>query len=64
MTEAFRWLPQSTYAGEAQQLEALARKKRRGVQRIGDLLLPLLIRLGVQDPEGVESTTSEARGSD
>ena len=64
MNEAFHWLPKSTYASEAKPLEELARKKSRGVTQIGDLLLPLLIRLGVQDPERVESTSSEARGSD
>ena len=64
MNETFHWLPQSTYASEAKPLKELARKKSRGVTQIGDLLLPLLIRLGVQDPERVESTSSEARGSD
>ena len=45
----------------------LARKKRRGVQRIGGLLMPLLIRLGVgteEEGQNVESNTSEARSSD
>jgi len=64
MNEAFQWLPKSTYASEAKPLEELTRKKKRGVTRIGDLMLPLLIRLGVQAPETVESNTSEARGSD
>jgi transposase len=67
MNEAFRWLPQSAYAAEAKPLEELARKKRRGVQRIGDLLMPLLIRLGVgiqKEEENVELNTSEARSSD
>jgi transposase len=63
--EAFAWLPKSAYAAEAQPLQALAGKKRRGPQRVGDLLIPLLIRLGVADtPEAeVESNTSDARGS-
>jgi hypothetical protein len=67
MNEAFTWLPQSAHAAEAKPLEELARKKRRGVQRIGDLLMPLLIRLGVgieEEEENVESNTSEARSSD
>jgi len=67
MNEAFRWLPQSAYAAEAKPLEELARKKRRGVQRIGDLLMPLLIRLGVgieKEEKNVESNSSEARSSD
>ncbi len=49
-----------------QPLIEMAAKNRRGASRIGDLLIPLLIRLGVcigEDPE-VKSTTSEARGSD
>lgn len=64
--EAFAWLPKSAYAAEAKPLAELARKKHRGPQRIGDLLLPLLIRLGVatkEPAEHVESTTSEARSS-
>jgi transposase len=67
MKEAFTWLPQSAYAAEAKPLEELARKKRRGVQRIGDLLMPLLIRLGVgseEEEQNVESKMSEARSSD
>ena len=66
MNEAFVWLPQSAYAAEAKPLAELARKKHRGPKRIGDLLLPLLIRLGVateEEPEAVESNTSEARSS-
>jgi transposase len=67
MNEAFVWLPQSAYAAEAKPLEEFARKKRRGVQRIGDLMVPLLIRLGVaieKEEESVKSKTSEARSSD
>ena len=65
--EAFAWLPKSAYAEEAEPLAKLARTKRRGPQRIGDLLIPLLIRLGVpieEKEEKVESPTSEARSSD
>ena len=67
MNGAFAWLPQSAYAAEAKPLEELARKKRCGVQRIGDLLMPLLIRLGVgsqEEEQNVESKMSEARSSD
>jgi hypothetical protein len=66
LNEAFAWLPKSAYAAEAEPLQNLARKKNHGPQRIGDLLIPLLIRLGVANTaEGqVESTTSEARSSD
>lgn len=64
LNEAFRWLPRSTYATEAKPLAELARKKRRGPQRIGDLFVPLLIRLGVSIEEDVKSNTSEARSSD
>jgi hypothetical protein len=44
MNEAFAWLPKSAYAAEAKPLAELARKKHRGPKRIGDLLIPLLIR--------------------
>jgi hypothetical protein len=64
MNEAFAWLPKSAYAAEAKPLAELARKKHRGPKRIGDLLIPLLIRLGVSIEEEVESNTSEARSSD
>jgi transposase len=64
LNEAFGWLPKSAYEAEAEPLEVLARKKSRGPQRIGDLLIPLLIRLGVPIEEEVQSTTSEARSSD
>jgi len=64
LNEAFAWLPQSAYAAEAKPLKELACKKRRGVQRIGDLMVPLLLRLGVSIEEDVESKTSEARSSD
>jgi transposase len=68
LNEAFVWLPKSAYADEAKPLAALVRPKRRGPQRIGDLIVPLLIRLGatgkevgVPIEERVESKTSEAR---
>lgn len=64
--EAFAWLPKSAYAEEAQPLAELARTTRRGPQRLGDLMIPLLIRLGVsieEKHEPVESNTSEARSS-
>jgi hypothetical protein len=63
LNEAFAWLPKTAYAEEAKPLEELVRKKRRGPKPIGDLLIPLLIRLGVNDAERVESNTSEARSS-
>lgn len=61
LQEAFQWLPKSAYVEEAKPLEELARKKHRGPQPIGELLIPLLIRLGVGS--AVESNTSEARSS-
>lgn len=60
MDEAFNWLPKSTHRCEAKPLEELARKKKRGVVSIGDLLIPLLIRLGVGTENPVESPPSEA----
>jgi transposase len=70
--EAFAWLPKSAYADEAQPLVEVASKKSRGPKSIGELLLPLLIRLGVgleemaggAAEESVKSNTSEARSSD
>lgn len=61
MNEAFVWLPKSSYTEEAKPLVDLAKKKRRGATSIGDLLLPLLIRLGVKQEFEVESNSSEAR---
>jgi transposase len=70
LNEAFAWLPKSTHADEAKPLLDLVRRKRRGPQQIGELMIPLLLRLGVT-PEAlgrpneatVESSTSEARSS-
>ncbi|MEZ6121358.1 MAG: transposase [Pirellulaceae bacterium] len=61
LTEAFQWLPTSAYAEEAKPLAELARKKRRGPKQIGELLTPLLIRLGVCDEEiaSVAANTEE-----
>jgi transposase len=71
LNEAAAWLPKSTYAAEAKPLADWARRKRRGPQRLGDLMVPLLIRLGVAreeigvpHDETIESNTSEARSSD
>ena len=64
LNEAFAWLPKSAYPAEARPLVELARKKHRGPQHIGDLVIPLLIRLGVSIEDKVESNTSEARRSD
>ena len=47
-------------------LAELARKQHRGPKPIGDLMIPLLIRLGVaieEEPKEIESNTSEARSS-
>jgi hypothetical protein len=57
---AFEWLPKSTYASEAQPLIVMASKKRRGSTSIGDLLLPLMIRLGVQADNELESPSSQS----
>jgi transposase len=64
---AYAWLPSSTYAEEAQPLAKLVGTKSRGPQNIGELMIPLLIRLGVsiEEHDGeLESSTSEARSSD
>lgn len=49
--EAAKWLPKSAYASEAKPLVALAKKRRRGPVSIGELLVPLLIRLGAMEIE-------------
>ena len=64
LNEAFAWLPESAYGEEAKPLEELVRKTHRGVKSIGELLLPLLIRLGVANEKEVTSNTSEVRSSD
>ena len=60
MHEAFKWLPKATHADEAKPLAELANKKRRGAASIGDLLIPLLVRLGVRQESELESSSSEA----
>jgi transposase len=60
MNEAFKWLPKSTYQSEAKPLEELTTKRTRRAKSIGDLLIPLLVRLGVRAASEVESKTSEA----
>jgi hypothetical protein len=62
--EAFAWLPKSAYGAEAKPLVQLARRQRRGPRPIGELLIPLLIRLGIGAAQEVESKASEARSSD
>jgi len=52
MNEAFVWLPKSAYATEAKPLAELAAKKHRGPKHIGELLIPLLLRLGVSIEDG------------
>ncbi len=63
LNEAFVWLPKSTHASEAKPLVEMAQKKRRGTTSIGDLLLPLIIRLGVKADDTLDSQSSEARES-
>ena len=64
---ACAWLPKSTHAEEAKPLAKWAGAKHRGPRNIGELMIPLLIRLGVSIEEldgELESNTSEARSSD
>jgi transposase len=70
LNEAFAWLPKSAYADEAKLLAELVRPKRRGPQSLGELMIPLLLRLGltpeelgIVSAERLESNTSEARSS-
>ena len=60
MNAAFEWLPKSTHADEAKPLAQQANKRRRGTASIGDLLIPLLIRLGAMAPDPVDCPASEA----
>lgn len=60
MNAAFEWLPKAAYATEAKPLAELAQKKRRGAASIGDLLIPLLVRLGARQAAEVELNPSEA----
>ena len=64
LSEIVQWLPKSTYASEAKPIQEFASKKHRGPILIGDLLIPVLIRLGVVIPEEVQLDSSEARGSE
>jgi hypothetical protein len=64
LNEAFKWLPKSSYVAEAKPLQELVRKQRGGPKTLADLLVPLLVRLGVEGSEAVESNLSEARSSD
>ena len=57
------WLPRSAFRDEAKPSEELVRKKRRGAKPIGALLVPLLVRLGVHEPDEIDSKTSEAQSS-
>jgi hypothetical protein len=61
--EALAWLPKSAYAEEAEPLEQLARRRRRGPRAIGELIVPLLLRLGIGGAPEVQSNQSEARSS-
>ncbi|MGB3125290.1 MAG: transposase [Pseudomonas sp.] len=70
LNEAYVWLPKSEHAAEARPLAELVTRKRRGPEPIGNLLIPLLIRLGltseelgIADAQTLESNMSEARSS-
>jgi len=60
LNAAFEWLSKSTYTSEAKPLVEMASKKRRGTISTGELLLPLMIRPGVQADKTLESQSSEA----
>lgn len=60
MNEAYDWLPPSSHATEVKPLAQLVAKTRKGVNSIGELLIPLLVRLGVRRDAGLESESSEA----
>ena len=52
LNEAFVWLPKIGLCRGSQTAdESCLRRKRRGPQCIGDLLIPLLIRLGISREE-------------
>ena len=60
MNSAFEWLPRSTYSEEAKPLLKLSTKRQARTASLGDLLIPLLVRLGVHQKNEVESSSSEA----
>ena len=62
LNSVFQWLPKSSYQVEGSALGDELKKRRRKLQSLGELLIPLLVRLGVQTEPEVESKTSEARG--
>lgn len=59
LTAASEHLPKSIRSDEAKQLPRPP-KRRRSIASLGELLLPLMIRLGVQQSDQVESKKSEA----
>ncbi len=60
LNSAFEWLPKSTYSEEAKPLLKISTKRRGHTASLGDLLMPLLVRLGVHQENEVESESSEA----
>lgn len=62
LQSVFSWLPKSSYLGEGSMLAAELKKRRKKVQSLGELLVPLMLRLGVANETEVESKMSEARG--
>ena len=62
--DVVQWLPKSSHASEGKPIQEFATKKHRGPILIGELMIPLLIRLGVVEPDAVQSSSSEARSSE
>lgn len=60
LTAAAMHLRGAVAQAEARQLPVAPQRRRGSVQSIGELLVPLLIRLGAIDRESLESATSEA----
>ncbi|MEL7337032.1 MAG: transposase, partial [Planctomycetota bacterium] len=54
------WLPKTTHLEEGQQIAVPKTTRSKNIKTMGELLLPLMIRLGVEDPDRLESDTSEA----
>ena len=61
LQEAFKWIRKSAYASEAKPLIPLTKKRRRGLVSIGELLIPLLIKLGAMDTDGNELNSSSTK---
>lgn len=62
LQDVFQWLPKSSYQSEGSALSKAVNKRSKKLQSIGELMVPLLLRLGVAGETELESKMSEAQG--